>query len=56
MPQGSSAHVPQLLSPSSRAQEPQLLSPCAAATEGLSPRACALQREESLQWEVRALK
>ena len=42
------AHVPQLLSPCSRACEPQLLSPCAAPTE-----ACAPQQEKPLLATIR---
>ena len=45
-PRSHEAHVPQLLSPCSRAWEPQLLKPeC--------PRACA-QQEKPPQWEARA--
>ena len=45
-------HVPQLLSPHSRAREPHLTSPCGVTTENDVPRACAQQQEKSAQWEA----
>ena len=42
MPQSKWAHLPQLLSLSSRAHEWQLMSPHVAATEAWVPRACTL--------------
>ena len=49
MPQSNEAHVPQLLSLSSRAREPQLLSPRAATTEARAPRAHAPQKDKPPQ-------
>ena len=47
------AHVPQLLKPAgSSARVPQLLSPRAATTEARAPRAHAPQQEKPLQWEA----
>ena len=41
MPRSNEAHVPQLLSPSSKAGEPQLLSPRDATTEAQCPQSRA---------------
>ena len=37
---------------SNQAHTQQLLSPSYATTEALAPRACSLQQEKPLQWEV----
>ena len=47
--QVAKAHVPQLLSPYSRAREPHLMSPCGVTTENNVPRACVQQQEKSAQ-------